>query len=104
MALVLLAGSGYVLVDTGKSEPRARAATTTTAAEPTPAEIYQAILPSLVFVRATRAGGVVSGSGVVVNAQGAILTAHHVVAGATTIDVAFADGTTSAAVVATADA
>lgn len=37
------------------------------------------------------------GSGVVINEQGAILTAYHVIEGATTIDVSFADGSESRA-------
>ncbi len=92
----------------GDDSPAARAAApSTTAAEPTPAEIYEAILPSLVVVRAMRPGlpnGVASGSGVIVNEDGDVLTANHVVRGATAIEVSFADGTTSRAVVAASDA
>ena len=43
------------------------------------------------------------GTGVIVNGDGTILTANHVVAGADTIEVVFADGTRSAATVASAD-
>ncbi|MEO7069804.1 MAG: trypsin-like peptidase domain-containing protein [Nostocoides sp.] len=43
------------------------------------------------------------GSGVVVNADGSILTADHVIDGATSVQVTFADGTTSNARVASAD-
>jgi len=60
--------------------------------------VYQVILPSLVFIRTEQesdgnedAGGV--GSGVVVNADGDILTALHVVTDAVTIKITFADGT-----------
>ena len=63
--------------------------------------VYQAILPSVVTIRTERAasadapddksGGL--GTGVVINAQGSILTARHVIAGATRITVRFADGT-----------
>jgi S1-C subfamily serine protease len=63
---------------------------------PRSTEVYRAILPSLVFIRTQgnedRAGSGV-GSGVIVNDDGAILTAHHVVEGARTITVVFADGT-----------
>jgi S1-C subfamily serine protease len=67
--------------------------------------VYQTILPSLVYI-ATGGGddedsGV--GTGVIVNADGSILTAHHVVADATAIEVVFADGTRSAADVVEAD-
>ena len=43
------------------------------------------------------------GSGVVANARGGILTAHHVVDGGSDVRVTFADGTTAPAVVASAD-
>ncbi|MGE0307189.1 MAG: S1C family serine protease [Acidimicrobiia bacterium] len=39
------------------------------------------------------------GTGVIINSAGDILTAHHVIAGATSIEVSFADGTRSTAVV-----
>ncbi len=83
------------------------AATSTTVAEPTPAEIYDVILPSLVSIRTTRSGvagpTTGSGSGVIVNKDGDVLTANHVVRGATAIEVSFADGTTSRAVVVASD-
>src|SRR5262249_45449877 len=43
------------------------------------------------------------GTGVIVNADGTILTANHVVAGATDVTVVYADGTRSAATVTGAD-
>lgn len=52
---------------------------------------YQAILPSLVLISA----GDATGAGVVVNADGTVLTALHVVEGSTGIRVVFADGTTA---------
>jgi S1-C subfamily serine protease len=66
---------------------------------------YQTISPSLVTVVAQPAIGapvagtpdVGLGSGVIINAEGAVLTALHVVAGAGQIRVQFADGTTAAA-------
>ena len=67
---------------------------------------YRRILPSLVTVIDSKAsaeadGGTAGksalGSGVVIDAQGAVLTALHVVAGGGTIQVRFADGTVSAA-------
>jgi len=79
---------------------------------------YQAVEPSLVLVEtqvatstatpsvspapvgAVTAGGSL-GSGVVVDSSGDILTALHVVAGASSIEVTFADGTRSAAQVQT---
>ncbi len=62
---------------------------------------YRMITPSLVTVATQRTGGATTetglGSGVVVNAGGAVLTALHVVDGATQIQVDFADGTRAAA-------
>ena len=66
---------------------------------------YRTITPSLVTVTTRRAtprpgGGTVEtglGSGVVVNADGSVLTALHVVDGADRIQVEFADGTQAAA-------
>ena len=63
---------------------------------------YRTIGPSLVTVSARRPGeaGAVEnglGSGVVVNAAGTVLTALHVVDGAGSIQVEFADGTRAAA-------
>ncbi len=68
--------------------------------------VYEAILPSLVVVRSqggtrTSSGGI--GAGVIVSDTGAILTAHHVVAGATALVVVFADGTEARATVEEAD-
>ncbi len=71
-------------------------------AEATPApayssSVYQIIQPSLVLIQTheTHAGeeGFGVGSGVIVNAEGAILTSLHVVADASEINVIFADGT-----------
>jgi S1-C subfamily serine protease len=66
------------------------------AAPPDSATAFQTIQPSIVYIDTERTGpskdaGV--GAGVVVNDQGAILTARHVVTGATAIHVTFADGT-----------
>ena len=57
--------------------------------------MYRRILPSVVTIQtgSRRGGDQGSGTGVVINADGSILTAAHVVAGATRIRVFFADGT-----------
>ncbi|MBV1853878.1 S1C family serine protease [Catellatospora tritici] len=75
---------------------------------PTIAEIHNALLPSVVsvYVQARDKEGKTenaSGTGVVANADGTILTALHVVRGATLIEVVFADGTRAKAAVATSD-
>ena len=72
------------------------------------ATIYQTLLPSVVVIEST--GGPdpavksETGTGVIVNANGTVLTALHVVAGATAIKISYADGSTTTAAVATSDA
>jgi S1-C subfamily serine protease len=77
------------------------------AAPATSAVVYQRILPSLVAIEAesasTKSDESSVGTGVIVNARGAILTAFHVVEGATNIRVSFVDGTRSPAEIATVD-
>jgi S1-C subfamily serine protease len=75
------------------------------AAAPADATVaHAAIAPSLVVIstRGTSAGkdSQGSGAGVVVNADGTVLTALHVVEGSSAITVAFSDGTTSPATIA----
>jgi len=73
--------------------------------EPTTAEIYTAVAPSVVSIEAVaQAAGTVdaTGTGVIVTGDGIILTALHVVSGGGAIRVTFADGTMSAATVAAA--
>jgi S1-C subfamily serine protease len=77
------------------------------AAPATSAVVYQQILPSLVQIEAkgpsSRGGDAGLGSGVIVNASGAILTAFHVVDGAATIRLAFVDGTRATGQIVSAD-
>jgi S1-C subfamily serine protease len=68
------------------------------------AQVYQAIQPSLVLIQTeSREGedetGSGLGTGVVVSERGDILTSLHVVAGADSIELIFADGSKSGAVV-----
>jgi S1-C subfamily serine protease len=61
------------------------------------ARVYQVILPSLVIIQTQQENGAINerfgmGSGVVVNDRGDILTAWHVVDGASAIEILFADG------------
>jgi S1-C subfamily serine protease len=76
------------------------AASPSASGPPTTAQIYQAVAPSVVLIETTLPGGGASGTGVIANATGTILTAFHVVKGATAVKVVFADGTESAAEVA----
>jgi S1-C subfamily serine protease len=90
-----------------------------TAAKPSPspsdtpltvAEVYQTLLPSVVLIQTTGGGSSsrsmtesATGTGVIANADGTILTAAHVIDGAQTIKVTYTDGTSTAAKVASAD-
>ena len=70
--------------------------------------VYQVIRPSLVLIQTESADADSEsqhglGTGVVIDQAGDILTALHVVSGASSINVTFADGTTSAATVAASD-
>ena len=66
-----------------------------------PAEVFEAIFPSLVYIRTTGSEespeGRGVGAGVIINADGSILTAFHVVEGVRTISVTFADRTEATA-------
>ena len=59
--------------------------------------VYRIIQPSLVLIRTQSASDEGLGSGVIISNQGLILTSLHVVNGASTIDVTFADGTATTA-------
>jgi S1-C subfamily serine protease len=71
-------------------------------------QVYRALLPSVVRIEADGEGRTnmesAIGTGVIVNANGIIMTAAHVVSGAQTITVAYADGTRSTAAIVRADA
>lgn len=87
------------------SRPRASASPSSTR-QPTTAEIYTAVAASVVSIEAVSTGATptdVTGTGVIVNADGTILTALHVVKGGGAIRVTFADGTGSTATVTSAD-
>jgi S1-C subfamily serine protease len=64
-------------------------------------EVYAKVAPSVVQIKAMRADGTVadSGSGVVIDDAGDILTSLHVVQNVRTLTVVFADGTESRAVI-----
>jgi S1-C subfamily serine protease len=97
----LIAVGVYVLVDGSSSSSDTRAtqaapsSTPTTTNQSTVGEkVYRVIQPSLVLIETE--GGPNSegaiGSGVVVNAAGQIMTAEHVIDGASAIRITFADG------------
>lgn len=79
------------------------------AGAPAPSQaVYKAIAPSMVYIAVQRGGtaseDTSSGAGVVVDAQGRVLTARHVVHGADAIQVTFSDGTQTTATIASEDA
>lgn len=83
----------------GKATPQARPSPSPTTAPPlTPAQVYAALVPSVVAIR-----GAGNGTGVVANADGLIVTAFHVVKGAKDIEITFPDGTETAATLAGSD-
>jgi S1-C subfamily serine protease len=73
----------------------------------TSAAVYREILPSLVQIETkddgAQEGGTGLGAGVIVNRNGAILTALHVVDGAESVRVSFVDGSSSPASIASTD-
>ncbi|MFD1370113.1 S1C family serine protease [Actinoplanes sichuanensis] len=104
-ALVAVRGGGD---DPAPAAARPSASPSASDAPLTVAEIYQALTPSVVLIRTTghdsqnrlEAG---TGTGVIANADGTILTALHVVDGAESIELTYADGTKAAAQSASAD-
>ena len=101
-AVVLLGVIAVLATRLAGAPPAAKSAAprpTPTPAGLTVPAIYQRLAPSVVLVRTAHD----LGTGVIVADDGTILTANHVIAGGTAITVAFADGTTTTAIVAAAD-
>ena len=73
--------------------------TPTVTASPSVSAIYQRVRPSVVVIRTNDD----LGSGVIVADDGTIVTANHVIAGATRITVTYFDGATTSAAVVAAD-
>lgn len=72
------------------------------------AQVYRTLAPSVVRIESAGEGRhhteQALGTGVIVNADGSVLTARHVVHGATGITVTYADGTSTTATIAREDA
>ena len=104
-ALVLTAFLSYRWGSGGSPAPMPTPTPQSTAPERlSTAEIYSALAASVVSIEAFNAGELATtGTGVIVNADGTILTAMHVVNGANFIRVRFADGTESDATIIAAD-
>ena len=101
VALAAVAGLAYRLGGSGDADAGPTPAPSAKPSEtpPTTSQIAGVVSASVVVVRSE--DGI--GTGVVANARGDILTAHHVVDGGSDVRVRFADGTTSQAEVASAD-
>jgi putative serine protease PepD len=84
-------------VASGASPPATPRPTAT--ASPSVSAIYQRVRPSVVVIHTNDA----LGSGVIVADDGTIVTANHVIAGATRVTVTFFDGATTSAAVVSAD-
>ncbi|MGK5729612.1 S1C family serine protease [Streptomyces sp. URMC 124] len=61
------------------------------------AAVAKAVSPSIVEIKASTTSGQSTGSGVIITADGEIVTNNHVVAGADTVQVGFSDGSTKTA-------
>jgi putative serine protease PepD len=105
VALVLTAIVAYHWGSAGSvAVPVRPSASPSASRTPTPADIYNTVAPSVVTIEAAHPDGSGdSGTGVIVNADGTVLTALHVVKGASAIRLTFADGTQAAAAVASSD-
>ena len=93
-------------VDVEQAVAEALASAAQTSEPAVSAQVYRAILPSLVVVQTDKGNeedGFGIGSGVVVSSDAVVLTALHIVEGASKVKIGFADGSESAAVVAGAD-
>jgi S1-C subfamily serine protease len=102
LALTALVSYRWGSGGTATTLPTARPTPTPTR-DPTVAEIYNTLAPSIVSVQTLHASTTENGTGVIVNADATILTALHVVKGASTIRVTFADGTDATATVSASD-
>ena len=103
MLVVLLVAVAVLASGAGRDRGRAAASPSATPT-PTPtvsvADIFRRVGPSVAVVRTARGA---LGTGVIVAADGTVLTANHVIADRSPISLVFADGTKSTATVASAD-
>jgi putative serine protease PepD len=100
VATFALARSGDSSTDRDDAED-ASAPTSPAVASLSASEIYELVAPSMVVVISD---GRSIGSGTIVNVDGAVLTARHVIVDVASIELVFADGTRSVASVASSDA
>jgi S1-C subfamily serine protease len=96
VAVTVVLATGRVVIS--NASPAATPKPTATAS-PSVSAIYQRVRPSVVVIRTNDD----LGSGVIVADDGTIVTANHVIAGATRITVTYFDGATTSAAVAAAN-
>jgi len=96
VAVTVVLATGRVVIS--NASPAATPRPTVTAS-PSVSAIYQRVRPSVVVIRTNHD----LGSGVIVADDGTIVTANHVIAGATRITVTYFDGATTSAAVVAAD-
>src|SRR2546429_5454431 len=96
VAVTVVRATGRVVIS--NASPAATPRPTATAS-PSVSAIYQRVRPSVVVIRTNDD----LGSGVIVADDGTIVTANHVIAGATRITVTYFDGATTSAAVVAAD-
>jgi len=96
-----LAGPALLVAISMAPAPRAEDIQPSPTPTPLVSEVYAKVAPAVVQIKALSTDGklVSSGSGVVIDDAGDILTALHVVQDASRVSVVFADGTESAAVI-----
>lgn len=88
-------GGAYALLGDGGGTTLSSAPQPSGAVDAAPGSVTaaaQTVLPSTVDIRATAAQGAAEGSGVILTAQGDVLTNNHVVAGSRQITVTLSDG------------
>ena len=96
--------AGWVYAGTKSSSSPSTSTSNATALETMRESVAAKVKPSIVEVDVTVTNGAQIGSGVIVDSRGYIVTNNHVVSGATTIQVLFANGTREPAQLAGADA
>ena len=97
----VLAAPALLLAISTAPAPRAEDIQPSPTPTPLVSEVYAKVAPSVVQIKALRSDGTLasSGSGVIIDDAGDILTSLHVVQNAGTLTVVFADGSESAAVI-----
>lgn len=100
VALVIIAVLAFKLGSSTVPSAAQASPTPTPRASATPlpvTDLYRHVVPSVVLITTSKGS---LGSGAIVTATGTVLTAHHVISGGGDISILFADGTKSAATVA----